>query len=208
MKIRGKDRIKVIIAGIVAAISLAVLFYVVLWRFLRKNPETIYQSIISQEKKEEKPEEDRVDLYHKNIDPNVIFTPEGKKHYRNEEYGFEFDFPADWTLKQPAFGNTPTVLFNLEIINQPRILPNPILIGILREDRTSAIISKEEEQDNIEKVIINGIEWKKNMSPSDGLPHIHYLFNLREYWIDVGGKTQYEGVLDDILSTFKFIERE
>ena len=206
MKIKGKDRIKTIIAGVVAVISLFILFSAILWRFLRKELETIHQPVISQEEKEERVEESNIDLYHKNIDPNVTVTPEGKKHYRNEEYGFEFDFPADWKIRQPAFGSAVS-LFNLEIIPLVQAFPNPIRVNVVTNDWMDRVYKNDELVGVVHlRTEINGAEADKKELLSDGLPQTDYMFSRGDYWVLVGGKERYKDTFNEVLSSFRFID--
>lgn len=111
------------------------------------------------------------------------------KIYRNEEYGFEFRYPADWEVKENAFGSAVSI-FNLVIkpIDTPH-LPRPIRINILSNDWIEQVL-KSFEVDGIESidVQIDGIDGMRYEHTDAGLSQIDFLVSRGDYWIVVGEK--------------------
>lgn len=129
------------------------------------------------------------------------------KIYRNEEWGFEFEYPKDWRIKENAFGSAVS-MFNL-VIEQidTAHLPRPIRINVLPNDWIEQV-QKSFEADGIElvKVQINGIDGIRYEHADEGLSQIDFLISKDEYWIVVGGKKKYIDTLNQVLGSFKFLK--
>ena len=159
----------------------------------------------------EKKQENTYDSYslvNKRYDNHVTINPDGTKHYRNERYGLEFDFPGDWTTSEPAFGNKKTIEFNMEILDDIEYhYPDPILIAVFPKDTgwiDKVIAYYKKKGFKIEKIVIDGVEGVKYEDLSVGLPHIFNFFPVGDYWIEIGGKEKYEDVLNGILKSTQF----
>src|SRR3989339_186656 len=123
--------------------------------------------------------------------------------YRNEEFGFEFNFPKDWKIRENAFGSAVSK-FNLVI--EPtniKYLPHPIRINILPNDWIEKVTKDMIESDRLSVDGVSGVKYKEL---DMGLTQIEYIFPLGDNKIVIGGKEQYEATLNEVLSTFKFLK--
>jgi len=131
---------------------------------------------------------------------------DGLQLYRNEEWGFKFQYPKDWQIRQPAFGSAVSK-FNMDVEPLFPHLPHPITINILPNDWIERVQKNFESRDIAPSEIqVGGIEGLGYEHTSEGLSQIDYLFPRGEYWIVVGGKKQYKDVLDGVITTFKFLK--
>ena len=131
---------------------------------------------------------------------------DGMKLYRNEEWGFEFWYPEGWEIKEPAFGSAVSK-FNMDVEPTFPHFPHPITINILPNDWIERVRESFKREGikllDIQVDKISGIGYEHI---SEGLPQIDYLFPRENYWIVVGGKKQYENILNQILATLKFLK--
>ena len=112
--------------------------------------------------------------------------------YRNEEFGFEFNFPKDWKIRENAFGSAVSK-FNL-VIEPINILPNDWIEKVTKDMIES------------DRLSVDGVSGVKYKELDMGLPQIEYIFPLGDNKIVIGGKEQYEATLNEVLSTFKFLK--
>ncbi len=132
---------------------------------------------------------------------------EQTKTYRNTEYGFEFQYPEDWTIKENAFGSAVSI-FNLVVEpTDTAHLPRPIRINVLPNDWIERV-QKSFEVDGIESldVQIDGVDGVRYNHADEGLPQIDYILPLGANRIVIGGKKEYKEVLEGLLDTFKFLK--
>ncbi|MFH1956601.1 MAG: PsbP-related protein [Patescibacteria group bacterium] len=127
--------------------------------------------------------------------------------YRNEEWGFEFQYPADWEIKENTFGSAVS-MFNL-VVEPSSIVhfPHPVRINILSNDWIERV-QKSFEASGIKpfEIQIDGVSGIGYEHVSEGLSQIDYIFPLGADRIVIGGKEQYKDVLDDVLASFKFLK--
>jgi hypothetical protein len=140
-------------------------------------------------------------------EPLIIENPDGTKTYRSKDWGFEFRFPGDWEVRQPAFGSVMSK-FNFAI--QPsneKHLPDPVRINILPNDWIMQVYKKIEARGiSSFEVQVNGVRGIGYEYTSEGLPQIDYFFPLgMDTTIVIGGKKQYKDVLENVLDSFKFL---
>lgn len=129
------------------------------------------------------------------------------KTYRNEEWGFEFQYPEDWTIKENAFGSAVS-MFNLVVEpTDTAHFPRPIRINILPNDWIERV-QESFEVDGIESfdVQIDRVDGVRYNHVDEGLPQIDYILPLGANRIVIGGKKEYEEVLEGVLDTFKFLK--
>lgn len=80
--------------------------------------------------------------------PTPVATTSGFKTYRNEEWGFAFEYPSDWEVRIPAFGSKAS-LFNMAVEPTSPYNPEAILINIT---------SKAWIDDALAKMMARGVE--------------------------------------------------
>jgi len=116
------------------------------------------------------------------------------KTYRNEEYGFEFEYPGDWTLQEISNPDLPYIVHKI------------ILQGISVEIYKQFSVKKVPEDKIItsEQIMINGIEGTYNRHNADG-PYQEVIvpYQSKTYRLILDTESD-EQVFDHILSTFRF----
>jgi len=131
------------------------------------------------------------------------------KTYHNEEFGFEFQYPADWTL-HPSVLKNPLSKFELIGTAPEEKVPNTIIPSILVNivtpdfaDRAS--ISFKNLNASTSTVIVGGVEGTKYEYEFESIPQIAIVLPFGEYRMILGARKEYEGVFNQILSTFQFL---
>lgn len=138
-------------------------------------------------------------------------TTPGFKLYRNEERGFEFEYPGDWTFHANTF-YSPFSKFNLVGASpEENGLPDPLtpslLVNIVTPDFADrAIIGLKNLNASTSIVMVVGIKAIKYEYEFERVARLAIDIPFGEYKMLLGAKTQYEDVFSQILSTFKFIE--
>src|SRR3989344_566707 len=129
--------------------------------------------------------------------------------YRNEEFGFEFQYPEDWSFHVNTFGG-PFSKFNLVGASpEENGLPNPlapsILINIVTPDFADRAVMSRRNAGAIESdFIVDGIPAKKYEYTSN-FPKVSIDFPFREFRMILAASIEYEDVFNRVLSSFKFI---
>lgn len=130
--------------------------------------------------------------------------------YRNEEWGFEFQYPEGWTLHANTFGG-PFSKFNLVGASpEENNLPNPIypsiLINVVTPDLADrANINLRKLNASISAVVVATIQGTKYEYEFEGTRRISIYLPFGEYQMNLGAQKQYEDVFNQILATFKFL---
>lgn len=128
------------------------------------------------------------------------------KIYRNTEFGFEFEYPKDWTLHKNTFGG-PNSKFNL-IGASPKEkgIPNPIIPSFL----VNIVTPEFGERAFSDLVGINvkvaGISGKRYEYEFEGFSKIAIDLPFEEYHVFLVAIKQHESVFNQILASFKFIK--
>lgn len=78
--------------------------------------------------------------------------------YINNIWGFKFNYPKDWILKEPGFMNNAS-LFTLNINPQPPLYPDTIYLNITEKEWTDEIIG---ELNEIPQHSVKATTFKKN----------------------------------------------
>lgn len=135
---------------------------------------------------------------------NSATTP-ALKIYSNKQFGFEFRYPADWEIRENVFGS-PASKFNLNIVpNTERYLPDPVLINIVTPSFGDRAF---QDLENIaSKITVGGISGKRYDYKFEGMQRISILLSFGELRIILGSEQRYEAVFNQILSTFKFLDK-
>ncbi len=127
------------------------------------------------------------------------------KTYRNEEWGFEFQYPleAEINHKQPFYKNDG---LNLTITNPP---PNNnlITVGFFINDwsKDNLIVKLLNQNIVSEASMHNGIAYKYEADFGSGY-NIEYLIPKGRYWVIISGEKENQKVIDAVFSSLKFFE--
>lgn len=171
------------------------------WVFFGKNPTPPYEELEQQQP-----------FVESALLPQVaqISTMTETQIYRNEEWGFEFEYPANWTPKENSFKNYYSK-FNLDIkvptiFDNEKKLDSAFLVNIVLPEFIRGF-------DNLEKtsseIIIDGVRGVKYEYVFNDFPETTVILPFGELQMVLGtggGSKQYLDEFNQILSTFKFIE--
>ncbi|OGH77481.1 MAG: hypothetical protein A2301_02430 [Candidatus Magasanikbacteria bacterium RIFOXYB2_FULL_40_13] len=130
---------------------------------------------------------------------------EGSKYntYRNEEFGFEFEFPKDWEVREAFFKNYYSI-FN--IVLKPKTGQTvffPILINVVLPKFADNAFKHDTVVDNATIDGINGIVYKYE---EDGIKKASYVFSLGENKIILGSDLGEVEVFNEFVKSFKFLK--
>lgn len=137
-----------------------------------------------------------------------VSAPPAFKTYRNEEWGFEFEYPKDWILRS----NTSYSPFSkFDLIGAPSekeyliYYPTPpFLINVVTPDFAERQFS---DLKNIaSKTTVGGVAGLKYEYEEQKLSHITIILPFGQYKMVLGTTKEYLDTFNQILSTFKFIE--
>jgi len=143
------------------------------------------------------------------VTENPTTTNSNLKTYRNEGWGFEFEYPKDLILKEKVFSNYYSK-FNLVLfkpIGESR--DDAILVNIVLPEFTETDFWKS--QKNSSKTSVDSVEGIKYEYKQDGSPHTTVMFPFGEFVTIVAtgeGSHIYEEELNQILSSFRFLNSE
>ncbi len=133
------------------------------------------------------------------------------KLYRNEQWGFEFRYPEDWTL-HPSILKSPFSKFELIGTASEEKIPNTItpslLINIVSIDFADrASINFKKLNAITSKVIVFGVKGTKYKYKFESVPRITVDLPFGKYRILLGAKKRYEDVFNQVINTFKFLKQ-
>lgn len=127
------------------------------------------------------------------------------KTYRNEQFGFEFQYPADWTFAENSF-RSPYSKFNLQGNTSDKNY-NPVdsafLVNIVTPDFAAAQFAPLE-KDSVTTTVA-GIVGRKYQYNFEDVPNIDIVLPFGPYDLILGGTKYYEQVYNQIISTFTLL---
>lgn len=131
------------------------------------------------------------------------------KIYRNEQWGFEFQYPINLIVRENTFGGYYSK-FNVEIVaKQGKYLDTVLLVNVVLPefaDRTFLSMSA-----TTSTVIIAGISGIKYEYEFEGLPEVAIVLPFEQYKVILGreGSTmqhEYDNYVNQIFTSFKFLK--
>lgn len=138
----------------------------------------------------------------KELEQNSTTTASSLKIYRNEEFGFEFQYPKNWEVKENPYGS-PFSKFNLIIVpEEGKYLPDPVLVNIVVPD----FVDRQFSDLHGTIIQVGGISGIKYEFTDSGLSEIAIILPLGENKIILGANKEYQNVYDQILTSFKFLK--
>ena len=132
------------------------------------------------------------------------------KTYHNEEYGFEFQYPENWTLHADTF-YSPFSRFNLvgaspEENGRPNPIASPLLINIVTPDFAEGVVVNRKNLGAMETdIVVGGINGKK-YEYIENIVKISIDLPFGEYKMILGADKKHEDVFNQILTSFKFLK--
>jgi hypothetical protein len=135
---------------------------------------------------------------------------DGSQIYKNIEFGFEFQYPIDWSLHPNTF-SSPFSKFNLIGSTPEEKVPNTIipsfLVNIVTPDfATRAAISFKNLNASISPVVVAGINGTKYEYEFESTQRISIVLPFGEYFMILGAKKEYEDIFNQIITSVKFLK--
>lgn len=139
--------------------------------------------------------------------PPVRVADNEAKTYRNEEWGFEFQYPRDWKVGEDSFV-TYNVKFNVQLfpIAGQYKASFPILINIVSSDFAKHTFLGFNATTST--VAVDGVLGIKYEYEFEGLPEVAIVLPFGQYSIIIGtgSKEDYEDVFNQIANSFKLLK--
>lgn len=135
--------------------------------------------------------------------PQVSST-NNTKTYTNTEFGFEFQYPVNWSLQENVF-YSPYSKFNLmswpteEKLNS---FDPPLLINVVTPDFVESGFHSLTSSD----FTVAGVLGKEYEYTHDGLSEIDIVLPLKDNIVILGANSQYKTSFNQIISTLKFLK--
>lgn len=127
------------------------------------------------------------------------------KTYHNTKYGFEFQYPGDWSVKENSFGSYYSK-FNMLV--RPTVgwySDYPFSVNVVLSefpDRSFKNVEK-----TTSEAIVDGVSGIKYQYMFEGSQEIAIILPLREYKIILSTDDErYKDVFNQVISSFKFLK--
>ena len=130
------------------------------------------------------------------------------KTYRNNKWGFAFDYPADWEIREPAFYSKVS-LFNLAVEPTQNNAVRAVSININSNSWTEKALGQIEADGFVsEQKIIAGISAVYFMSTYEW-EAANYIFPIDHlHKMSIAGRIEYLDVFNQIVASFRLLESE
>ena len=142
------------------------------------------------------------------VPPDVPPATSTLKTYRNEEWGFEFGYPDDWTLHpilDPLRG--PFSKFQLIGTTPEEKVPNTIVPTFLVNIVTPDFVERQfgDLKNSATRTSVGGVEGEK-YDYADQVTEVAVILQLKQYKMILNVPKKHEDVFNQILATFKFLQ--
>jgi hypothetical protein len=131
------------------------------------------------------------------------------KTYRNEQWGFEFQYPNDWTIEENSFGSKYSKL-NLRIFpnNGKYIYSDPVIMNITTPDFADRAYSGFDKTPGVatSKIVIAGQTVNEYEYIDENLTHIDIDLPFGQNRMLLGSIKQYELIFNEMIASFKFLK--
>ncbi len=135
--------------------------------------------------------------------PTPAGSATGTKTYANAEYGFELQYPSDWTVRENSFGSYNSK-FNVELVPpRQRDLNDSILINIvLPAFAERAFLGTGA---STSTATVDGMAGIKYEYEFEGMPSVDIVVPLGQNRMIIGTEKRDEDVFNGVLTSFKFV---
>ena len=144
--------------------------------------------------------------------PSQTNGTDSMKIYTNSEFGFEFQYPENWSFHENTF-YSPFSKFNLVGTSpEENGLPDPItpsiVVNIVTPDfADGSSTSFKNLNASTSIVIVAGVKVTKYEYEFENLPRIAVAsLPLDEYRVLLGASKEYEDILNQVIASFKFLK--
>jgi|GEM_PF-6976113 len=132
------------------------------------------------------------------------------KTYRNEEWGFEFQYPKNWRLEENSF-YSPFSKFNLQgdssAENYNPFSPAFIINIVTPDFADRAVINFRNLGGSSSTIVVANTQGTKYEYEFEKIPRLAIDIPFGEYRMLLGATKDHEDVFNQILTTFKFLNK-
>lgn len=138
-----------------------------------------------------------------NVDTSLIKTVGQDGFLRSEVWGFEFEYPKQWVVRESTFGGRNT-LYNLVARPETGFSGNPILINVVTAEFAENTFNGVDAEPEL--IVVDGVEGLKYHYPWRSGFETAVVLPLGENNVILGTHDRYEDEYYKFLETFKFIK--
>jgi hypothetical protein len=130
----------------------------------------------------------------------------GTETYINQTYGFFFQYPDDWIVRENTF-YSPASKFNLVLAPQiGKSLPDPVLINIItRSFADNVAYNLQQMGAYISSISVDGVTGTR-YEYKEVFDKVTIILPFNELRMIIGGNMEYKELFNQILATFKFLK--
>lgn len=141
-----------------------------------------------------------------NLTPPPTFSTSTLKTYRNTEWGFEFQYPKNWSFEINSF-HSPFSKFNLQGNTSDKNY-NPLNPAFMINVVTPDFIERQfsDLKNTASKTSVGGVDGEK-YEYHDEFSEVTVILPFGQYNMIIGTEKPYAGVFNQILATFKFLSK-